>query len=439
MRMYIYVFLFIFVFFTARSVLAAALETEETPRSVALQQAFSAMMADPGNTRLTILYVDAATAAGDLEGAIGALSRLLLANPDLPAIHLRLAALYHALHSNGMAELHYRQALSLPLDPPQRQEAEHGLIELAASANPISGLVQLGVTRQSNATAGPDSQARIGGTEVTPQGKFAARPDWNSFLYASLNHSLDFDDSAGTRWDTALSLYATLQQHAAYENLTYGKLTSGPTWLVGETPAETLHLYAVAEVLGWGNAPFSTTGGIGAAWETPIDPDITSRLELEALDRSYDNRATYPTATDENGGTAIARYILSYRWQPGDVAIIRLQATDDIAQKSDWRYREWRVVPTMVHNFTGLWGADSSWQFALELQWAWRPYAGPNPTIDPAITRSDRERSAGIQLQLPIAEGLSSRTAASYLQEDSTVENFRYTNWVMATSLQLVF
>ena len=56
-------------------------------------RAFRAMLADPGNLDKTFAFARLAIAKKDYEGAIGALERMLLINPNLPRVRLELGVL----------------------------------------------------------------------------------------------------------------------------------------------------------------------------------------------------------------------------------------------------------------------------------------------------------------------------------------------------------
>ena len=55
-----------------------------------------AMMADPGNLDKTFAFAGLAVDVGDIDGAISALERMLLIDPNLPRVKLELGVLYFA-------------------------------------------------------------------------------------------------------------------------------------------------------------------------------------------------------------------------------------------------------------------------------------------------------------------------------------------------------
>jgi tetratricopeptide (TPR) repeat protein len=407
------------------------------------------MMLDPNNRKVTLAYVEAARAAGDLEGAIGALSRFLLTNSENPEIHMQLAELYRSLKSYEMAKIHYQKALALELAPVQREGAERALEELAAEgaqgeslmptvSQRISGELQIGASFQSDATVGPRIAARYFGQDVTPQGKFAAHSDANSFLYASINHTINLGDDNAQRWDTNLTLYATQERRVAYENVSYGRITSGPTWVLGESGASTVHPYVIAEVFGLGDALLASSGGAGLAWDTPVVDDLRGRLEFETIGRAYNSSGNYTYASTQDAYVTSARYLLSYSWNDDNRLSFQFQATDDIARVGYGRYWEWRLSPVIEHRFESLWGGDP-WVVTASAQWTDRPYGGADSNVDRDLTRHDVEYGGTLQMLVPIEGAWSARAGFNYTRANSSIANYRYVNIVPSASVQLAF
>jgi tetratricopeptide (TPR) repeat protein len=94
-------------------------------------QAFQEMLAQPGNPEVVLKYANAATQAGDLEGAIAALEGLLLVDSDLPQVQLQLASLYYRLKAYDVSRNYLETALKSPtLTPDVRQTAEQILAKM---------------------------------------------------------------------------------------------------------------------------------------------------------------------------------------------------------------------------------------------------------------------------------------------------------------------
>src|SRR4051794_7238871 len=85
--------------------IAQAIASEPPPpgKSPSYDAAFKAMQEDPGNSDKAIRFAEAAATVGDYEGAIGALERVLIFNPDLATIRAQLGILYYKLGAQARA------------------------------------------------------------------------------------------------------------------------------------------------------------------------------------------------------------------------------------------------------------------------------------------------------------------------------------------------
>ena len=400
------------------------------------------MMRDPGNLTLTMDYVNAAKAKGDLEGAIGALSRLLLIDPNWTQVQLQLAELYLELKSYAMAESFYRRVLASPVDSASREDAMSGLTEVAdaQSDNDFALTVGLGAAYQTNANAGPTSTARILGVEVTPFGKAAPVADGNLFLTAALAAHETVGWWSDTTWDTAVSIFATRQLRLQHENIAYTRIDSGPSIVLQgwSDAAITVHPYLLVDIFGLGSSLLFASGGGGISVDHELGDGYSVRTTVEVDDRVFRNGVNFPTATSHSAVEVIGSVKLSRAFGDDDKVSLRLQAADNVAVAGWARYTEWRVNPTFEHQFTGLWG-DEPWLATVEGARAWIPYARPDSSIDPSLTRYDREWTASVSLSVPIESGWSVDTAVSRTREESSLPNYRYTNTIVSADLAYSF
>lgn len=75
------------------------------------EQTFTQMLKEPGNVDIAMRYSQLAEQLGDYEAAIPPLERLLMFNPDLPDIKLKLGVLYHKLGSDDVAKTYFNDAM----------------------------------------------------------------------------------------------------------------------------------------------------------------------------------------------------------------------------------------------------------------------------------------------------------------------------------------
>ncbi|HYI03705.1 MAG TPA: tetratricopeptide repeat protein, partial [Reyranella sp.] len=76
------------------------------------EAAFQEMLRRPADLDVLFKFATIATKTGDYEGAISALERMLLVNPDLPRVRLELAVLYYRLGSFEVSRTYLETVLS---------------------------------------------------------------------------------------------------------------------------------------------------------------------------------------------------------------------------------------------------------------------------------------------------------------------------------------
>jgi hypothetical protein len=93
--------------------------------------AFQEMLKEPGNLEVVMAYAQAATKAGDYEGAVGANEGMLIIQSDLPRVRLELGLLYYRLKSYDASRTYLETALASPTLPADvRKPAEKLLAKM---------------------------------------------------------------------------------------------------------------------------------------------------------------------------------------------------------------------------------------------------------------------------------------------------------------------
>jgi tetratricopeptide (TPR) repeat protein len=103
------------------TVLVGCETAQQSAASVELQNkqnaAFQEMLKDPGNLEVVMAYAQAATKAGDYEGAVAAYEGMLVIDSNLPRVRLELGILYYRLKSYETSRTYIETALASPTLP----------------------------------------------------------------------------------------------------------------------------------------------------------------------------------------------------------------------------------------------------------------------------------------------------------------------------------
>ncbi|MBC8013761.1 MAG: tetratricopeptide repeat protein, partial [Methyloceanibacter sp.] len=129
----------------------------EARREALLKQ----MIARPSDLDLAFQYATLSAQAGDYEGAISTLERMLIYAPNTARLQLELGILYYRLGAYEVARSYFEQALANPSVPPNvAAQIRLYLPQLALAADPpaFSATIFSAIRWESNANTGPGTQ-----------------------------------------------------------------------------------------------------------------------------------------------------------------------------------------------------------------------------------------------------------------------------------------
>ena len=251
--------------------------------------AFLEMYEDVGNLDKTFRFAELAIAVGDLEGAVAALERMLIIEPDLPQVRMQLGTLYFQLGSYAMA-LTYLNAVVAHEEVPEdvKQSAQELITQIDALTSPhrFNGTVVAGVRYQSNANGGPMTQnIRLFGGSAVLDEQYTRQPDWDISLAGQFNYVYDFETEPSTTLEAGVSAYSSWQDKQSQIDTTLFELQVGPRVILTPKPGSALDLrpYVVVNDMALGGKDsFEGIGGgfrdalpvVGAGGRPAWDRDL---------------------------------------------------------------------------------------------------------------------------------------------------------------------
>jgi tetratricopeptide (TPR) repeat protein len=400
-----------------------------------LEALHQAVLRDPGNHELTFEFVRVAKTAGDYEAAIGALERLLFYNPDLTRVKYEVGALYYRLGSFEMAAQYFRDALASPnLDAVTRSRVDAYLPQAEKELGPSrwSGFFQTGLRYQSNASFTPSGDVlRLGGRDFLLGPSARRGPDWNWFGIAGLSHDYDLQNQRGDTIETRVLGYGVKQFRFGELDLGFVEATFGPRLALAPDalPGVTIKPYLVGGTAWLDRSRYLSAGGAGLALGIPAGAYATIEPAVEWRRADYDVQNLQPFSSVNSGHWLT--FLLNTNWR----------VTEQVALTARAFYRQASANPDWEE--ASHVGAEAALkiEFAppfeiIPRNWSLTPYAtylhtdyeGPNPFIDPARTRRDREWRAGATLDAPITGSFGVSATVQYGRVDSNLPNFRYDN-----------
>jgi hypothetical protein len=387
---------------------------------------FQQLIKDPTNVDLNFRYGEAAVKLGNFEGAISALERLLLYNPNFPGVKLQLAELYIRLASYNAAGAYLDQVENAP-DATQemraRVQALRNEMERANSPSKFAVNLLVGVRHQSNDGAEPAGADIVaGGVPLTLSGVSVHKPGWDAFLGGNLRHTYQFGDT--TLESNALVYNSKQFQFSSIDSAAI-EINSGPRFNIGGNGADkivSLRPYALASEVLLGNSQFLWTVGAGLGADRPITEHVTATGFYEFRSEHFTNLASVPTATDMNAGVHSLGGNLAYQILENgnlsfqvsyaiDNARRRFASSDALVLKTSYTHvfqlpSEFGVGPLIITP-------------ALYRIYSWN--AAPNPAVDPTLIPLTQEWRYGVTGELGLTNNLA---ATAYVIREVIGSNF---------------
>lgn len=395
-----------------------------------VDEAFRALLAAPGDLNRGYGYARALINAGNYEGGVAALERMLLDPNASPSIRLELAVLYYRLGSYDMAASYAQQAAADPrLEPSLRASAERVLADSQdrTKTHRITGSIMSGLRVQSNPMGAPSNTTPTTEADIVLNGR--------------LEHTWDFGAQNGAALVSTLSGYASRYFDGARYNTKPGKTdpqdlfaieaTSGVRFApaAASAPTFTLRPYLLlGDAFLTGHQYFATFGG-------GIDASYRSDSGKVLLDATYEARGTdYNARNDvfeankQGGLDNILRLRAGFEVAPGQLLIGEVVGRNRNTDREYFDFNSGELRMTYLANYGNPFGWDDrAWTSSVYAGPTYRKYGGANAVIDPD-TRKDLEWRVGLTNSVPLSDSWSMFMQAEYTRNDSNIASSDYNN-----------
>jgi tetratricopeptide (TPR) repeat protein len=414
----------------------------EARREALLKQ----MIARPNDLDLAFEYATLSSEAGDYEGAISTLERMLIYAPNTPRLQLELGVLYYRLGAYEVARNYFEQALANPNLPPSiAQQVKLYLQQLSLTADPppFSATIFSAIRWESNANSGPGTQSvTLNGIDFTIDQQSVGQSGWSALNIGTLHYS--FNMKQGDRLELDALAYST----AYFENelqdisLDFFELTLGPSFNMKRWGMEKsrVFLYGIGDLAYLGYDPYFSAPGAGirllsfAAERSVLDARVETRW------RDFENSSNIPTNSLRTGEQTRFGTTYSYYLTPALVL-----TTQGYAQREDAKagfYTDWEIAFSGGFAWTfnnPLWKAKSPWTFQWGAGAIRRDYDDPDPTINPIDPETDRTFWTRGALVLPIAETWALVPQVEYRDQRSNYDIYEFDDLTALLGVQKRF
>lgn len=424
---------------------AFAQAPSNVPLDRQVDEAFRQVMGAPGDMGVGMRYAQLLVQAGNYEGGIAAMERLLL-DPAAPAsIRLELAALYYRLGSYSMSESLLRQALDdSRLAGEQRAFAENLLRDVTkrGQVSQLDGLVVLGARAQTN-PAGRTSQGTVlaGGVPVAVADAFKPKSDTDLQLMLRLDHRydlgtqneatvvsslvaqvIDFSSSSGSQ--------LRVNQAQPY-NLALAEVTSGIRFKPSPANMQGLALrpHLILGALSAQGHRYLSNHGLGLDAEYRIDERTLVDGGYEYRDYSYASRIDVPDAKALGGPDNLLRVRLSRELGPGRVLTGELRGRFHRTDRAYYDHDGYEMRLAYSASYANpLTQSGGYWTTTVWGGVQRRSYGATDPAVDPATSRRDTEWRIGIGNVIPLADSWSLLLQLEHMKTSANLPNYRNRN-----------
>lgn len=400
------------------------------------EAAFQETLRDPGNLDALFRFASLAVETGDLEGAVSALERMLILNPDQPRVRMELGILYFRLGSYQAARTYLETAVASPALPPdQRARAEDFLAESKKRLDPsyFAGEAFFGWRYQSNANLGPaNANVLLFGAPANLNQSATGTPDWGVVSTVQVMHRYDLGTQDRGALETQFAGYANRQFQLSTTNVAQVQLTTGPRFQVFSGTFEDM---TVKPFLNIGYVWLYDTPYYGA-WGGGLEGtlQVTNRLRNVSTfsTQQQDHPNTwYLLANNQYSGTAyIGTTTFEYAVNPavnlfGTGMASRFQASFTPAQG----YMLWSLGGGMAFRFADpLFGSLHPWSIGVVYTQQWWTYDAPDPTVDPTTARTQLDSVVSVTLSVPFDDRTTMRLSAGRFARGSNLPNYAFDN-----------
>jgi hypothetical protein len=410
------------------------------------QSILQQMIASPGDLDLAFQYAELSSQAGDYEGAISTLERMLIYAPNTPRLQLELGILYYKIGSYDMARSYFATVLANPNVPPSIASQVRVYIQqvaVEADPPPFSGSWYTGIRWESDANSAPASQSiTLNGIDFTLDDTAVAASDWSVLNVGTLHYSYDLQNQ-GDRIEFDALAYNASYFDLTDIDLTFIETTLGPSFNMKRWGMDKsrLFLYGIGDEVLLGNAQYFDAGGAGARILSFAAERSILDVRVETRFRNFNNTEIRPTSSLRDGEQTRLGGSYSYLLAPGLVLIVEGYDQRENADADFYANWEFGGSAGIAWTFSNPIRAEARFPWTLQAGAGGlnRTYDDPDPTINPNAREVDTTFWSRVALVLPVAETWAMIPQVEIRDQQSNYETAEFDDFAATLGLQKRF
>jgi hypothetical protein len=442
------------LFVTTAAVPAAAQQSQNVaPRtsSTSLEQIeaqrqklFSRMMAAPDDLDTAFEYAALSSQAGDLEGAISTLERMLIYAPGLPRLQLELGVLYYRLGAYETARQYFDGAKAAGEVPPEvaaKVDQYLAAIDQKSDPSQLSGMLRTGLRYQSNANAGPsNSTVTLNGLSYTLDTLSVAGEDYNAFVNGAVRYRHD-TDIQGLSLEAGISGYAAGYHDRDTLNTAAVEAYAGPVFDLGRFGLDDRSVSVMlltSGVLIEGDR-YLASAGISTNFDWQVTPIDSLSASLQYRYEDYSNTKSRKTAELQSGNRFDAQVSWSHNVTADFSFTGRVLAARRDSEEGYLSSTEVGGAISGTYRYAALIGDGPAWIVGLEAAVAGRGYDDPDTMINSGESQRDTEFSLNLKQITPFTERVALVAEAGYRKVWSNYDIKSFDNISVSIGIQSAF
>ncbi|MFW2390756.1 MAG: tetratricopeptide repeat protein, partial [Methyloceanibacter sp.] len=266
------------------------------------------MLARPNDLDLAFEYAKLSTEAGDYEGAISTLERMLIYAPNTPRLQFELGMLYYRLGAYDVARSYFQQVLvnaSVPNHIARQVRLYLQQLALAADPPPFSATIFSAIRWESNANAGPGTNTvTLNGINFTLDDQGVGKAGWSWMNIGTLHYSYDLKKQ-GDRLEFDFLAYSTAYFDSQLNDidLDFFEATFGPSFNLKRIGWDQtrLFVYGIGDLAYLGYQSYFNAPGAGIRLLSFSAERSVLDARLETRYRSFSDSVDLPLLSMRDG------------------------------------------------------------------------------------------------------------------------------------------